>query len=154
MRRSELSSILVVRKSQQSGPARKNSIIHVSGGSYLHGKTVLSNSEWLELLAKQMFQLGTPSAEDGRTPTFRSLFAYFVRRQLSGAFTTPEKQATMQQAGDYQVALLFMLGLDWKIASDWQVVRDREKTLTALKKAAGAGAFGTSSARRLISEHN
>ena len=121
---------------------KHKSKIHVAGGSYLHGKTVLSNSEWLELLAKQMFQLGTPSAEDGRTPTFRSLFAYFVRRQLSGAFTTPEKQATMQQAGDYQVALLFMLGLDWKIASDWQVVRDREKTLAELKKAAGAGAFG------------
>lgn len=121
---------------------KHKSKIHVSGGSCLNGKAVLSNSEWLELLAKQMFQLGTPSAEDGRTPTFRSLFAYFVRRQLSGAFTTPEKQATMQQAGDYQVALLFLLGLDWKIASDWQVVRDREKTLAELKKAAGAGAFG------------
>ena len=71
------------------------------------------------------------------------LLAYFIRRQLSGAFTTPEKQATMQQAGDYQVALLFLLGLDWKIASDWQQVRDREKTLAELKKAAGAGAFGS-----------
>ncbi len=49
----------------------------------------------------------------------------------------------MQQAGDYQVALLFMLGLDWKIASDWQQVRDREKTLGELKKAAGTGAFGS-----------
>lgn len=49
----------------------------------------------------------------------------------------------MQQVGDYQVALLFLLGLDWKIASDWQKVRDREKTLAELKKAAGAGAFGS-----------
>src|SRR5208283_610789 len=81
--------------------------------------------------------------QNGRTPTFRSLFSYFVRRQHSGAFFAPEKQATMQQAGDYQVALLFLLGLDWKIASDWQQVRDREKTLSELKKAAGAGAFGS-----------
>jgi uncharacterized protein YydD (DUF2326 family) len=122
---------------------REKSKLHVSGGRFLKGKSRLSNSEWVELLGEQMFHLDTISKGAGRAPTFRSLFAYFVRRQLSGAFTTPEKQATMQQAGDYQVALLFLLGLDWKIASDWQQVRDREKTLTELKKAAGAGAFGS-----------
>jgi len=117
--------------------------INVAGADFLKGKTHLSNSEWVELLGERMFGLHALPEGDGRAPTFRSLFAYFVRRQLSGAFTTPEKQATMQQAGDYQVALLFLLGLDWKIASDWQKVRDREKTLAELKKAAGAGAFGS-----------
>lgn len=121
----------------------QKSKIHVEGASFLQGKTSISNSEWVELLGEKMFGLHQISDTDGRTPTFRSLFAYFVRRQLSGAFMTPEKQATMQQAGDYQVALLFLLGLDWKIASDWQKVRDREKTLAELKKAAGAGAFGS-----------
>lgn len=122
---------------------KKKSKIHVRGGSYLKGKTCLSNSEWVEVLGEQVFKLNTFSEEEGRVPTFRSLFAYFVRRQLSGAFTTPEKQAAMQQISDYQVALLFLLGLDWKIASDWQRVRDREKTLAELKKAAGTGAFGS-----------
>jgi len=103
----------------------------------------LSNSEWVDRLGANMFGLHELSAYSGRNPTFRSLFAYFVRRQLSGGFTTPEKQATMQQAGDYQVALMFLLGLDWRVASDWQKVRDREKTLAELKKAAGAGAFGS-----------
>lgn len=117
--------------------------INVAGADFLKGKTHLSNSEWVELLGEKMFGLHALPEWDGRAPTFRSLFAYFVRRQLSGAFTTPEKQATMQQAGDYQVALLFLLGLDWKIASDWQKVRDREKTLAELKKATGAGAFGS-----------
>ena len=116
--------------------------MQVEGAAVLKGKTQISNSEWIELLGEKMFGLHTLPAGDGRAPTFRSLFAYFVRRQLSGAFTTPEKQATMQQAGDYQVALLFLLGLEWKIASDWQKVRDREKTLQAIKKAAGAGTFG------------
>ena len=120
-----------------------NSKIHVEGASFLNGKTSLSNSEWVELLGTQMFGLQEVPDTDGRAPTFRSLFAYFVRRQLSGAFTTPEKQANMQQAGDYQVALLFLLGLDWRIASDWQKVRDREKTLAELKKAASVGAFGS-----------
>ena len=126
---------------ERSGTAKSK--IRVVGGSFLKGKTKLSNSEWVEVLSEQMFGLQTIPEGDGRVPTFRSLFAYFVRRQLSGAFTTPEKQATMQQAGDYQVALLFFLGLDWKIASDWQKVRDREKTLAELKKAAGAGVFGS-----------
>lgn len=116
--------------------------IHVEGASFLNGKTSLKNSEWVELLGEKMFGLHQVSDTDGRVPTFRSLFAYFVRRQLSGAFTNPEKQATMQQVSDYQVALLFLLGLDWMIASDWQRVRDREKTLAELKKAAGVGAFG------------
>lgn len=122
---------------------KEKSKIHVAGGSFLTGKANLSNSEWMSILGVKVFGLSTTFERDGRVPTFRSLFAYFVRRQLSGAFTTPEKQATMQQAGDYQVALLFMLGLDWKIASDWQKVRDREKTLAELKKAAAAGAFGS-----------
>jgi uncharacterized protein YydD (DUF2326 family) len=42
-----------------------------------------------------------------------------------------------------QMALMFLLGLDWQIARDWQAVRDREKTLDELKKAAGTGAFGS-----------
>jgi len=129
---------LVVERS-----GHQKSKLHVESASFLNGKTSLSNSEWVELLGEKMFALHEVPENDGRTPTFRSLFAYFVRRQLSGAFTTPEKQATMQQAGDWQVALLFLLGLDWRIASDWQKVRDREKTLAELKKAASAGAFGS-----------
>jgi len=118
---------------------KEKSKIKVSGGAF---SGILSNSEWVEVLGEKMFGLNSIEDLSGRVPTFRSLFAYFVRRQLSGAFTTPEKQATMQQAGDYQVALMFLMGLDWKIASDWQLVRDREKTLGELKKAAWTGAFG------------
>jgi uncharacterized protein YydD (DUF2326 family) len=122
---------------------KEKSKIHVGGGRFLKGKTRISNSEWLGVLGEQMFGLHTIPESAGRVPKFRSLFAYFVRRQLTGAFTTPEKQAEKQQLADQQMALLFLLGLDWKIASDWQQVRDREKTLAELKKAAGAGAFGS-----------
>ena len=116
--------------------------IYAEGASFPQERARLSNSEWVQLLGEKMFRLHEVPEMDGRTPKFRSLLAYFVRRQLSGAFTTPEKQATMQQTGDYQIALLFLLGLDWKIASDWQKVRDREKALSEIKKAAGVGAFG------------
>lgn len=101
-----------------------------------------TNAAWLELLGGKMFALDVLPDYAGRKPTFRSLFSYFVRREHSNAFIKPEKQASMQQAGDYQVALMYLMGLDWTIASDWQKVRDREKTLKELKKAANADAFG------------
>ncbi len=122
---------------------RQKSKVYVEGASLRNGKTSLSNIEWVELLGDKMFEFRQIPEIGSRMPTFRSLFAYFVRRQLSGAFTAPEKQSTNQQAGDYQMALLFLLGLDWRIASDWQKVREREKTLEELKKAASTGAFGS-----------
>lgn len=122
---------------------KDKSKLHVEGASFLNGKTYLSNTEWTTLLGEKMFGLYNVSNNERRVPSFRSLFSYFVRRQHSEAFTTPEKQATMQQTGDYQVALLYLLGLDWQIASEWQKVRDREKNLNELKKAAKAGDFGS-----------
>jgi uncharacterized protein YydD (DUF2326 family) len=106
-------------------------------------KNRISNPDWIEILGNQIFGLDEVPGVDGRVPKFRSLFAYFARRQLSGAFSSPEKQAEKQQLGDSQLALMFLLGLDWQITSDWQKVRDREKILKELKKAAGAGAFGS-----------
>jgi len=104
-------------------------------------KKTVSNTDWTALLGQKMFKVGEAVEDQGRAPSFRSLFSYFVRRQKNGAFTTPEKQAAMQQTSDYQIALLFLLGLDWQIASDWQKVRDREKTLAELRKATKEGAF-------------
>ena len=118
----------------------QKSKINVEGLGSFNEKDGLSNSEWISLLGDKMFGLTQIVESDGRVPTFRSLFSYFVRRQ--GAFATPEKQAAMQQVGDYQVALLFVLGLDWRIASDWQKVREREKDIARLRSAAGAGTFG------------
>lgn len=106
-------------------------------------KRKLSATEWATFLGEEMFGLSSLEASGSKPPSFRSLFAYFVRRQASGAFSTPEKQAGMQGIGDMQVALMFLIGLDWQIARDWQAVRDREKTLDELKKAAGTGAFGS-----------
>ena len=97
----------------------------------------LSNPDWMALLGKRMFGLYEFPNFEGPTPTYRSLFAYFVRRQLSNAFTTPEKQASQQQTSDWQIALLYLLGLDWRIASEWQQIRDRERSLAELRKADG-----------------
>nr|VFK41043.1 MAG: Uncharacterized protein YydD, contains DUF2326 domain [Candidatus Kentron sp. TC] len=110
-------------------------------GSDLFGENRISSSDWKKKLGEHIFALNTVQGVAEYTPSFRSLFAYLVRRQLSGAFMTPEKQATMQNTWDWQIALLYLFGLDWKIASDWQQIRDREKNLKELKKAALSGTF-------------
>ncbi|NMA31969.1 MAG: DUF2326 domain-containing protein [Candidatus Methanofastidiosa archaeon] len=113
-----------------------------SRAGFVFNGRALPASKWREKLGKNMFGLRN-NRDAARTPTFRSMFAYFVRRAKSGAFLSPEKQAAMQGTGDYQMALMYLLGLDWKIACDWQGVRDREKTLDELKNAVKSGAFGS-----------
>lgn len=124
---------------ERSGSSKAKIFVTASS----HPKVKFSATEWCAFLGEQMFGLNSLEAAGSKPPSFRSLFGYFARRQASGAFMTPEKHATMQGTGDMQMALMFLLGLDWQIARDWQVVRDREKTLEELKKAAGSGAFGS-----------
>lgn len=124
---------------ERSGNAKAK--IYITAPPDTQRKT--SATDWITFLGEEMFGLSSLETAGNKPPSFRSLFAYFARRQASGAFTTPEKQAAMQGTGDMQMALMFLLGLDWQIARDWQAVRDREKTLDELKKAAGTGAFGS-----------
>ncbi len=94
-----------------------------------------TNTEWIKWLGKNMFALDVLPDYTGPKPTFRSLFPYFVRREHSNAFIKPEKQVSMQQTVDYRVAIMYLMGWDWTIASDWPKVRDRERLVKELKKA-------------------
>src|ERR1700704_3919065 len=110
------------------------------------GRLFVSNTNWRVFLGHALFAMpgdvnGT-AFEDPGTPSFRALFAYFVRRRDSGAFLYPERQAEQQQRGDWQVNLSYLLGLGWQIPFQFQKVRGRERTLEELKKAAKGGAFG------------
>jgi uncharacterized protein YydD (DUF2326 family) len=107
----------------------------------------ISNSKWKEILGYYMFGLTEQQVDDEELhpnsgPTFRSLFSYFVRREGAGGFSSPFYNSTKQQLGDSQLAITFLLGLDWSIPYQWQLVRERERTLRELKKAAGQGMFG------------
>ena len=108
------------------------------------GHLLISNTDWRAVLGKLMFGLpGSDEEGSGKFgPTFRSLFAYFVRRQVSEAFVSPEKQANMQQRWDHQVAISYLLGLDWTISQQWQLVREREAALKELRRAATGGILG------------
>lgn len=110
------------------------------------GYIFVLNDVWRQYLGHAFFALpldlkGT-IFEESFTPTFRSLFSYFVRRRNSGAFISSERQSEMQQRWDWQVNLSYLFGLDWQIPFKLNKIRIRERTLDELKKAAKGGAFG------------
>lgn len=103
----------------------------------------ISNTNWCHTLGAKWFGLEAPPASDTKfQPTFRSLFAYFARRQASDAFQTPTQQAGKQQIWDQQVAISYLLGLDWHVSQDFQGLREKEKLVKSLGKAARSGELG------------
>lgn len=106
-----------------------------------------TNANWRIFLGHMFFGLPADerhtSFEESYSPTFRSLFSYFVRRRGSGAFISPERSSEKQQRWDYQVNLSYLLGLNWELSRELNSIRQREKTLEELKKAAKGGAFGS-----------
>ena len=111
-----------------------------------NGTTSVSNMDWNQYLGHAMF--GLPATLKGSaygesfTPSFRPLVSYFARRDGSGGFISPERQAEMQQRWDWQENLSYLLGMDWRISQDLNKVRQRERMLRELKKAAKGGALG------------
>lgn len=106
----------------------------------------ISNENWKGFLGHALFGLpldlfGT-EFDQSYTPSFRSLISYFVRRQNSGGFISPERQAEKQQRWDWQENISYLLGLDWRIPFELQKVSTRESALEELKKAAKGGALG------------
>src|SRR5579871_403432 len=108
------------------------------------GVYVVSNETWKANLGTLWF--GLPLASDSETerfqPSFRSLFAYFARRQFSGGFQQPMQHSSMQQAWDQQVSICYLLGLDWTIPRKFQELRGQEKVAQELRKAARSGDLG------------
>lgn len=97
---------------------------------------VISNDNWKNVLGNMMFNLPISEEEVGAFgPTFRMLFSYFARR-VPGGFETYEKHNGEQSIGDQQVAISYLLGLDWRISQEWQTVRKSESGLKAYKKTA------------------
>jgi uncharacterized protein YydD (DUF2326 family) len=102
------------------------------------------NESWKANLGYLWFGLPISDVEDAERfqPSFRSLFSYFVRRQLSGGFQQPMQHSTMQQNWDQQVSICYLLGLDWSIPGRFQELRAQEKVAQELRKAASSGDLG------------
>ncbi len=106
----------------------------------------LKLSEWKRYLGHYYF--GLPSQPKGTdfsiksAPTYRSMISYFLRLDHDGGFGNPERSSKDQQRSSYQACLSYLFGLEWRIAQEFQSLRDKEKTLETLKKAANGGVLG------------
>ncbi len=94
--------------------------------------------DWNTLLGKLMFNLTATQSRERYAPSFRSLVSYFIRRDKP-AFINPFEHHQKQQPWDFQVNIAFLLDLSWEIARDFQVLRDKEKTIKSLKQATALG---------------
>jgi uncharacterized protein YydD (DUF2326 family) len=110
----------------------------------LFEQSTISNHRWKNFLGAVMFSLTEDEEDESEKfgPTFRSIFGYFVRRQQSGGFISPFKYFEQQRTYLQQVNISYLLGLDWTIPQQWEVVRQREKGLKELRKAASEGTLG------------
>ena len=132
-----------VRISQTDAEALGLMLFHDHKGS---GSSYASMSDWKDLLGNRWF--GLPAKREGSefaerySPSFRSIFSYFVRRTISKAFSSPHKQAEMQQPWDWQTNLSYLIGLDWKLTRARQELRVRLEKLKKLRGAIKEGELG------------
>lgn len=102
---------------------------------------VKSLDEWKKELGLLFFQL-EPEQVKTFGPTFRSLFSYFVRNDNQQGFAKTTQYSTEQQSWNEQVSLSYLLGLNWKISTKFQEVREKNKSLAQLKKIMKSGDIG------------
>ena len=106
------------------------------------GTRLITVDDWKDILGSQLFDLPIRAKEDKFSPSFRSIFSYFARRERDNGFSTPEKHSSIQPLWNQQVDISYLLGLDWTISQEWQKIRENEKALEIFRDAAKKGTFG------------
>ncbi len=104
------------------------------------GNYFCSNENWVKLLGKYNFNLSDSVIQIKNSPTFRALLSYFIRSPKG--FDSPEKFFPQQSTWSIQVALTYLLKLDWKVAREFEEVRQKDKLIKALKVATNEGTLG------------
>lgn len=110
------------------------------------GEQIISNKDWTAVLGNLMFDLPINRDEialNTFSPSFRSLFSYFVRRQNATGFIRPIQQSENQQLWDQQVAISYLLGLDATFPQELQLHREQEKSIAQIKKSLKSGRFNS-----------
>jgi len=102
------------------------------------GERVLTVKNWDRVLGVLMFGLVEGKGRTAYSPTFRSLFPYFVRR-MPGGFSEPHLHFVQGKPGIWQVAVSYLLGLDWTIPQEFQLLRDEEERIKKFRSVVGEG---------------
>lgn len=106
----------------------------------------VSLADWKRILGHQYFELPLSlegsDFEEKYGPTYRALVKYFLRLNIDGGFQDPNKSSASQQSYSWQACLSYLFGLEWRVARNFQEVREKEKTLKTLKRVASGGVLG------------
>jgi uncharacterized protein YydD (DUF2326 family) len=106
----------------------------------LDGGRYLKVDDWKTVLGWFMFGLQpSDDTQNGTWPSFRTLISYFARRERDGGFDSASRIFAQQSTGSEQVSTTFLLGLDWTIAQQFEVLRQRGKELQTLKRQVSDG---------------
>ena len=95
------------------------------------GQRFLSSDQWRIVLGQAFF--GTPSDPQKYQPTFRSLFPYFMRVGQR-AYTDPFSHYPRSKRWQKEVAITYLLGLNWGHALRWEEYRVQEEKLKGYAK--------------------
>jgi len=94
--------------------------------------------QWTSLLGLLMFGLD-PNREGQYGPSFRGLISFFLRSGRQ-AYSDPFETFAKQRQWSRQALTAFLLGLDWEIAAQWQILKDRRNFLRDLRRGVQTGA--------------
>lgn len=89
--------------------------------------------QWADWLGTEHFNLAPRGLRAAYEPTFRGLVRHFLRFRKDSYFD-PFATFSGQPPAQVQVENAFLLGLDWRLAVQWQQIKDRAKTLEILAK--------------------
>lgn len=93
--------------------------------------------QWKYLLGLSLYGLES-SSRDKYNPAFRSLISYSIRRGID-AYSDPFRHFRNQPTWSVQVHNAYLLGLNWKYASEIQDLKDRKNSIDALESAMKLG---------------
>lgn len=94
-------------------------------------------TEWRSLLGGLTFGLAADERQP-YAPTFRGLIPFFARRGRD-AYSIPFETHRKQVEVNKQVYNAFLLGLEWRDAVEFQLLKDQRKAIESLQSAAGQG---------------
>lgn len=106
----------------------------------LNDTETMSVSNWNKLLGQRLFGI-QPGPKF--SPSFRMVFPYFCRLDSEGGMHDPFEYWQKQRPWQRDVAIAFLLGLDWDILSRMEVLRIEENQLEQLRRQLkGSGVVG------------
>lgn len=92
---------------------------------------------WVNAIGRDLF--GLPAEHDRLSA--RTLLAYYIRRVSQHSFNDPVKTFATQSAADASANVAYLLGLNWRLAGDYQSLAARDAVRKKLKQATKDPAF-------------